>query len=241
MHLNQFSLRIAGGHETSSGYVELRHGQQYRIVLRNDRSVPCDAEVLISGKSIGVFRLCAHAGLTLERMPDDDGCFTFCKVGTTEADACGIDAGHPDIGLVQAVFTPQKAPLPITVIHEHHHHYWPKPWQDRPWYTITWDGTNNPSTGVYRCTTANAPDQNLAATLTTAAYEPGAKSMPCSAAYEAGDTVLSGHSDQQFVSVGALDLDYEQQTTISLRLVAGDVRQMRPLLTRGNPVPPHVA
>lgn len=53
-----------------------------------------------------------------------------------------------------------------------------------------------------------------------------------------GITGLSGHSDQQFVTVGALDLDQSEAVTISVRLVTG-VSGPRPLQPagRGNPVP----
>lgn len=54
-------------------------------------------------------------------------------------------------------------------------------------------------------------------------------------------TGLSGYSSQEFVGVGPLDLDHAAAVTISIRLVTGvGVNDPRPLVTRGNPVPPPV-
>ena len=54
MYLNSFSVRIEGGNEQESGYVEMRHGTTYAIVMRNDRATQCDAEVSIDGKVVAV-------------------------------------------------------------------------------------------------------------------------------------------------------------------------------------------
>jgi hypothetical protein len=58
----------------------------------------------------------------------------------------------------------------------------------------------------------------------------------------AGGTGLSGKSEQQFGTAGAIDRDYDRQTVINLRLVAKPSNEPRPLrsvnLTVSNPVPP---
>jgi hypothetical protein len=56
-----------------------------------------------------------------------------------------------------------------------------------------------------------------------------------------GGTGLSGHSQQQFVTVGVMDLDYSQQTVIHLRLVSKlNQNQPRPLTSFLTPVPPPI-
>lgn len=114
MYLNQFSVRVPEGNEISGGYVELRHGQNYTIQLKNDRHLPCDAILEIDGKSIGTFRLYAGSGIKLERPPHDTGQFTFYKIGTHEARQAQLDEGNPDLGLIKVQFIPQKHSPPIT-------------------------------------------------------------------------------------------------------------------------------
>lgn len=64
-------------------------------------------------------------------------------------------------------------------------------------------------------------------------------SLTMASAYSGIGTGLSGHSDQQFHSVAALDYDYAQQTVIHLRLVEADSGP-RPLISVSNPVPPRI-
>lgn len=61
--------------------------------------------------------------------------------------------------------------------------------------------------------------------------------------YSAGGTGLSGHSNQGFVNVAEMNLDYDNAVTISLRLIA-DENDIRPLASAQGknytPVPPPV-
>lgn len=65
MYLNQFSVVIPEGNETPGGYIEMQHGRQYAVRLRNERSVACDAYVEIDGKNVGTWRLQAGQNTTL--------------------------------------------------------------------------------------------------------------------------------------------------------------------------------
>lgn len=107
MYLNDFSVRIPEGVETSGGYVEMRHGQVYRLVLHNGRSVRCDARVEIDGKHVGTWRINAYQSITLERPVHDQGRFTFYKLGTPEASQVGLSEHDPNLGLVKVTFTPE--------------------------------------------------------------------------------------------------------------------------------------
>ena len=57
--------------------------------------------------------------------------------------------------------------------------------------------------------------------------------------FEAGGTGLSGKSDQEFVTVRALEYDESKQVTIHLRLVATKDAP-RPLFPKSTPIPPPV-
>ena len=68
-----------------------------------------------------------------------------------------------------------------------------------------------------------------------------AKKSVAGSRHRAGGTGLSGQSNQKFVTVDAMELDYSQQTVIYLRLVAKKSRsQPRPLTSFSTPVPPPI-
>jgi len=109
MYLNQFSIRVPEGHERTSGYVEMEHCKQYTLVLRNDHDMRCDAEVSIDGKTIGTFRIAARSNIRLERKPDDDGRFTFYRMGSSEAERAELgNVSASDLGLIRVIFTPEE-------------------------------------------------------------------------------------------------------------------------------------
>lgn len=117
MYLNSFSVKIEGGSEQESGYVEVRHGTTYAIVMRNDRDVPCDATVTVDGKDIGTFRIDPHGKVRLERPANEAKKFTFFRRGSTEACKSGIhDVGYDDRGLVSVTFKPGRQCRPIKIV-----------------------------------------------------------------------------------------------------------------------------
>lgn len=113
MYLNQFSVVIPEGNETSGGYIEMQHGKQYVVRLRNDRSVACDAHVEIDGKNVGTWRLQARQNATLEHPVHDQGRFTFYRLGSVEAEQAQL-SNSPNLGLVKVTFTPGYAPRPLS-------------------------------------------------------------------------------------------------------------------------------
>jgi len=109
MFLNNFSVRIPEGTETPGGYVQMRHGKRYTLVIRNNRLVRCDARIEIDGKHVGTWRIPPLQNITLERPAHDDGHFTFYRSGSGEA----LKAGEGDVyvadrGLIRVTFTPEK-------------------------------------------------------------------------------------------------------------------------------------
>lgn len=176
MKLNEFSVTISEGEEASGGYVYMKHGTQYTILLQNESNRRCDAEVYLDNQQVGIWRINAFTTERIERPTHDHGRFTFYQVGTLEAIKAGISKNSNN-GLIRVLFKPERQQIYV-----------------------------------------NALMQSRTAM--------------------AGGTGLSGHSDQKFTTVAALDYAPEEFVTINLRLVSL-ADEPRPLFT-STPVPPPV-
>jgi len=259
MQHRSFELEVSGGRESGNGYVYMKHGDQYNILCRNHRSVRCDVELFIDGKSIGTWRIPANSSITVEHSLHDNGRFTFYKKGSKEAKIVDTSIPVDDSGLIKAVFTPEKITVQERVVYVNPWPYsWVYPWV-YPWYyqspiwmtqtqplnqTIVSFGADNNKGfdngngfGNVTCnyvaqghTSLNCMNQDIKA--------------ECNSKLEAGITGLSGHSNQVFHSVEPMTLDYAETTNICLRLVVKRKRGNkgpRPLLdVRSTPVPPPV-
>jgi hypothetical protein len=106
------SLDLAGGVTYSNplnyGYVEMRHGQSYKIMMRNNNPTSCNAIVKIDGQSMGTWRIQAYSNVIIERPANIDKKFTFYKVATEEGSAAGLFRGNSTNGLVQVEFIPAR-------------------------------------------------------------------------------------------------------------------------------------
>jgi hypothetical protein len=175
MKLNGFSVTISEGKEAADGYVYMKHGAQYTILLQNESNRRCDAEVYLDDQQVGIWRINCNSKVRIERPVHDNGRFTFYQVGTSEALKAGISE-NSNTGLIRVLFKPEQIYL---------------------------------------------------------------RSAPlASRALMAGGTGLSGHSDQEFTTVAALDYAQEDFVTIHLRLVSL-VDEPRPLF-HSTPIPPAV-
>jgi len=234
MYLNDFSVRVPGGTETN-GYVELPHGRQYSLVLRNARrDVRCDAEVEIDGQHVGTWRIEANSHIRLERPAHDDGRFTFYAAGTKEAQQVNLNEGSSDLGLIKVTFTPEiKMPRTLSSA----------AWENN----IRWSYLPYPSSAEYGqvssnffTSTGDAPEQTRTCSLASAGGTVSSAGQTKSAD-RSGGTGLSGVSGQIFNQTYPLNYDYAQRTTIHLRLILRDERQNpRPLTQNSNPVPPRI-
>lgn len=117
MQLGNYTLTIVGGEErliNGATYVNMRHGQTYKLSLRNMNNKRCNAEVTVDGKHVGTWRLRAFDSATLERPAEDTGLFTFYRLGTSDASIAQI-ADNNNTGLIQVVFTPEliEKPKPV--------------------------------------------------------------------------------------------------------------------------------
>lgn len=113
MFWNQFSVRVMGGNEREGGYVDMRHGQQYSLQMRNSRQERCDARVEIDGQHVGTWRIESLSSINIDRPAHDTGRFTFYRLGSPEGQQAALDSVSPDLGLVRVTFTPEVVARPI--------------------------------------------------------------------------------------------------------------------------------
>jgi hypothetical protein len=119
MYQNSFGVSVEGGRERESGYVEMRHGSTYKLRLRNDRSVPCDATLEIDGKDMGSFRIGPHGKILIERPANESKKFTFFKSDTREARQSGQAGVAFDAkGLIKVTFRPGVESQPVAIVTE---------------------------------------------------------------------------------------------------------------------------
>lgn len=213
MYYGDFSVRIPEGKEVANGYVKLPHNTQFRISMRNNRNVRCDACVEVNGEHVGTWRIGRNASITVERPVNDESKFTFFKLGTREGRQAGLSAGNPDLGLVKVEFRPEVRPRPVRS------------------EQVLWRG------GIPKGLTlsASSDEYDEGEELTS-----GLMRMAMPSSVSAGGVGLSGHSNQTFYTVQELDYDYEEFTTINLRLVCDDLAGIKPLGRRSTPVPPPI-
>ncbi len=196
------------------------HGQRYRLVLRNSNNERCDARVEVDGNHVGTWRILGHRSITLERPAEDDGHFTFYKLGSPEGAQIQL-VDNANLGLVKVTFTPEVRPRPLPRTRGSSSASYAMPAAAAP---MQWDETSSApaSYGISKSASLGMADS-------------GAES------YSAGGTGLSGHSSQTFGVAQPINLDYSRQTVIHLRLVCKDEDQPRPLTSHSTPVPPRVS
>ena len=213
MFFNHFSVRVIGGSEENDGYVAMRHKDTYKLSLRNDRDIPCDAVVLIDGTEVGTWRVPARQSITLEHPANDQGNFTFLLPDTPDGQAAGLVKNN-DLGLISVTFKPgyEDTARPL-----------------RKHYSTTWSstGTVNHGNNVYYTNTiwnglSNTGQINNCCSLTS---------------YEQGGTGLTGYSGQYYGYANNINYNGEN-VTINLRLVSKGNAVVNNLAS--TPIPPPV-
>ncbi len=221
MRVGSFATMITPGRERdSSGYVEMRHGDTYSIRLCNYGNAPCDAEVSIDGKSIGLFRVNSRQDITLKGKPGDSGCFTFYQEATREAAASGVlDVTKDNRGLIEVLFRPGRS-------------------REREKAVLTSGlGLSEPDCGFFTGEREQKTSGGISFGFASKGITRGGPSP------QAGITGLSGHQNQQWQDIPNLLYDQNAEVKISLRLVSfGDYgpRPLTPAL-QANPGPAPVS
>lgn len=105
-----YSFTINGGIHKQDRYIEMRHGQQYSVTIRNDSSKRCQATLNIDGHHMGDFLVEAHNSITVDRPVHSNKCFTFYRTDRYDPSSfeTGIIPGRYDNGLVEVDFIPEK-------------------------------------------------------------------------------------------------------------------------------------
>ena len=110
MRLGYFSVEIPEGNELINGYVDIDHNIKYSIQLSNSGERPCDAEVEVDGKLVGIWRVPSGSHIALERPVHDTGHFTFYRFDSAEAQKAGLVQSEK-LGLISVLFKPEKPPV----------------------------------------------------------------------------------------------------------------------------------
>jgi len=105
--LGNFSVTVIPGIEQENGYVLMNHNTQYELCLMNMGSVDCDANVVIDGKQVGLWRVTCGNKITIQRPTNDTGRFTFYRLGSDEAGKASL-AASTELGLISVAFKPEK-------------------------------------------------------------------------------------------------------------------------------------
>lgn len=112
MYLNRFSLVVSSGREVDHGYVQMKHGSEYVLRMRNDRDVDADAIVRIDGLEVGGWRIPSGQSISIERPVNIDRKFVFYKLGSAEGKQAGL-SNDTNLGLISVDFIPAKQPIPM--------------------------------------------------------------------------------------------------------------------------------
>lgn len=118
MYLNKFSVRVIGGNEQQGGYVDMLHGQQYSLQMRNARQERCDARVVINGEHVGTWRIDPLQSININRPAHDTGKFTFYRLSSQEGQRVAPVSASADPGLISVTFTPELAVRPVQLAPE---------------------------------------------------------------------------------------------------------------------------
>lgn len=116
MFLNGYSVRIPEGEERAHGYVHLRHGQTYSLVLGNKSECRCNVTVTIDGKDVGTWRMERSQTITLERPVNEAKLFTFYKAESAEGHQVGGGISYDNQGLLSVTFVPEDTTKPATYV-----------------------------------------------------------------------------------------------------------------------------
>jgi hypothetical protein len=227
--LNGFRFSVSGcKEETCDGYVKMNHGQQYSLRLHNSHKgpfgcQPADVDIYIDGKFIGTYRLRYGQTMYLERSANDSGRFTAYKANSWEGNRAELCEFDSETGVIKAVFRPGKvkevyrAPIVINNFYE----------QPISPFNITtsdhtdYDPFSNHVSLSYNCCHDGGYSGIKSASLTRSRCVSKSCAIPQSESLSVAGTGLSGHSDQNFVTVDDLEHN-EPATTIYLRLIVSE-------------------
>lgn len=214
---NGFSVSVSNStikYVDSHKYYALRHEDEYKIILKNDNTTQCDANVWVDGTLVGVWRLKPYSSAQIERPANENRKFTFFKENSKSAQSVGIVAGASQNGVIKVVFKPE---LRVNTTFSNSN------------YESDCFGSNEKRrTSKCKSSTSYSSMSNRGVSFGREVEDNDCMMegcMPQSASLSnstlsAGATGLGQHSNQYFSSTSALsNIDTNNVTTIEIRLV----------------------
>lgn len=196
---SDYSINITHGLHKPNRYVEMKHGTQYGVTMKNNTSKRCQASLSIDGEHIGDYIIDKYASITIHRPLHSHKQFTFYRSDSDCSFHSGIIPGRRQNGVVEVTFIPER--------------------------------------NVYTQNCFYSYDSCPSTINKNMSIDSSSRSR-----YSEGGTALSGHSNQEFIPVKSISLDYNHKVILSLRLVAVNYdmydMDIEPLSIRQRPPPP---
>lgn len=110
MNIGGYILNISPGQEQGDGRVNIAHMQQYAIIVGNVHDTRCKVRIELDGQHVGTWVLYPRqVNARIERPIDTNECFTAILARSEEASDANLgDVSRQELGLVQAIFMPEK-------------------------------------------------------------------------------------------------------------------------------------
>jgi hypothetical protein len=115
---SDYSVNITNGYQKPNRYVEMKHGQQYGVTMRNNTSTSCQATLTIDGEHMGDFLIKGYSSITIDRPTHSHKKFTFYRTDSSSSFHTGIIPGRSYNGVVEVTFIPER-----NYQHQKHHIY----------------------------------------------------------------------------------------------------------------------
>lgn len=130
MYLNNFSCRVLAVNSadaryvseksTENGtYVEIAHGTQFKLQIRNNWNRKAQFTVKINGEDMGTFQMGARQSISLDRSAFDDAIFTAFVEGSWQDSVASETIRDQNLaGLIQVEITPEVDFSHVPVVYD---------------------------------------------------------------------------------------------------------------------------
>lgn len=219
-------------------YASLGDGCSYSIHMTNNTDDRVKAVVNVDGVHSGNFIIQPWSDLDLERPSQKNLGFTFHREGSSIARASGVVEGKQANGLISVRFIPEAKPsLPVYAEYESYDEYSdePPPARSMKMSSMPRKSSNEPpparsmnSSPSRSMETSSMPRKSSGQQSMKKEMSPRMSAMPmrqlAMPAYSSGATVLSGRTNQEFVTVKSIDEDFSRAVELVVRLVVDNRR-----------------
>lgn len=240
MKLNNYSVEIVSNDLHSygipknedKGYVIMKDSEQYGIKLTNHSNKKTNATISIDGSSVGTFRIDPYDTFNITRPSDTPKNFTFYEIGSSGAKKAGIVKGESENGLISVSFIPEKTKYTVKSSQQSVYpstQGYPSHRGFSSYESFPSQGHTPSSLGgmFFSCNNGkesidDESDDDMGFDIfdsCTIDLPPKNKKKRKSN-FKQGGTGLQGYNSQKFKKADKIELDYNNETVINLRLVA---------------------